>query len=153
VNEQPDLTGIPPLPPARKPGRPTAAAAREHARTLRRAVLAGLPSHATAQKRAEDGQARASRSAERAAEGWLERACRLTLEYGREAGSGGFMIEEARLYATSRGLEAPPEPRAWGRVPSILKRAPKGQGKALEACGVDRAVTSNRSWKVRWRIA
>ena len=142
---QPTLPGVPPLPPERRPGRPTKAAAEEHARAIRKAVMAGRPA---ARKRAEQRAQQASDHADRVWSNWSGQAARLTLEYGRTAGSAGFLMEEARVYAESKGLDAPPDKRSWGHVAKRLSRGEPGQ--RLEKCGV--ATDNYGSNKTRWRV-
>lgn len=146
-NEQLTLGGLPPLPADRPRGRPTKERAKEHAQAVRKAVLANLPSREQAKQRAERGQERAAAHAERVHGGWQDRACDLTLEYGRLAGSAGFLIEEARAYARGQGIEPPPDARSWGKVATRLRVE-----KRIEAIGARRAVTSNGSFKVAWRV-
>lgn len=148
---QPTLNGIPELPPDRRPGRPTKAEAHAHAAQVRKAVMAGLPTRKQAKERAELGAERAAGKADAVVAGWLQSACKLTLEYAHIVGSDGFLIEEARVYAEGQGLAGPPDARSWGKVPTALKVGKPG--KRLEACGAARASTSNGSLKTKWRAA
>lgn len=57
---------------------------------------------------------RAADNADRVIDGWSGKALGILLDYLRIFG-GNFMAEDVRKYAHEvRGLEAPPDQRAWG---------------------------------------
>lgn len=146
MSQQLPLDGLPPLPPERKRGRPTKAAAKAHAETINKAVRAG---RRTGMKRAMQRAEVAGDHAERHVDGWKARACTLALEYGRTVGSGGFPMEAARVYAEANGLPDPPDKRAWGTIATILKFA-KEPGMRIEKCGS--TTDAYGSPKPLWRI-
>jgi hypothetical protein len=152
--EQPTLTGIPALPPARSRGRPTKVAAEEHARVTRDAVLAGTKAQrrSRAQARAEQGIATTEAHTVRVmGSTWMDQACELVLEFGRPMGSAGFIMEDARIYAYGKLLPKPPEERVWG---AVTKRLSSGTAPAITRIpgtyGI--AASSNNSPKPKWKV-
>lgn len=57
-----------------------------------------------------------------AGESWHDRARELALSFFREAGYAGGLFEDARNYASVRGLPPPPSPNAWGAVCLSMSR-------------------------------
>ena len=98
-----------------------------------------------AETRRDLGIERAGEHADRVRALWRETAARLIRDYGRMA-CKPFLIEDVVPYAKRRGLEDPPDGRAWGAAAKLAKRSGY-----IEACGYAPANTSNRSPKVLWR--
>lgn len=102
-----------------------------------------------ARARRDDGIERAVDHAEAVRAGWKKRARGYLLEYiamhGRDA---EFLAEAVREWAEVRGMDAPPDARAWGHVFIAAKRE-----KVIKGVGVERAKSSNLSYKVLWAPA
>lgn len=94
--------------------------------------------------RRDDGIQRAG---DHAGDGWKRRARGYLLEY-LATHSGAFLAEDVREFAEERGLDLPPDGRAWGAVV---------QGAARDGCirkiGYAPARSSNLSPKVQWAAA
>jgi hypothetical protein len=96
----------------------------------------------------EKGHAAAKASADRAdreIDDWTNKAVALFAEYASQA-FDPFLTEEARQYAESQGLCAPPDGRAWGHVAKNCQRAG-----VITSAGFGAAKSSNGSPKVLWK--
>lgn len=80
---------------------------------------------------------------------WVRKACVFVLGFAhvKHADKSRFLIEDAREYAEASGFLAPPDKRAWGQVPTALRR--RGE---LRADGYLPSPASNGSPKVAWRL-
>lgn len=84
------------------------------------------------------------RAGDHAGDAWQRRARGYLLEYlatFRES----FLTEDVRAFADERGLDKPPDGRAWGVVMQSAKR----EG-LIRANGWGAAKSSNLSGKVKW---
>jgi hypothetical protein len=96
----------------------------------------------------EKGHAAAKAAAARAdreIDDWTQKAVALFAEYAKKAPSS-FLTEEARQFAESHGLSAPPDGRAWGHVAKKCQRAG-----VVTSAGFGAAKSSNGSPKVLWK--
>jgi hypothetical protein len=96
----------------------------------------------------EKGHAAAKAAAARAdreIDEWTQKAVALFATFAKIT-SSPFLTEEARQYAESHGLSAPPDGRAWGHVAKRCQRA----GFVISA-GFGAAKSSNGSPKVLWK--
>jgi hypothetical protein len=85
------------------------------------------------------------RAAEHAGIRWQRLARGFLLEFlSRPIGT--FLAEDVRCFAEIRGLESPPDGRAWGAVLQSAARE-----KLIEKAGYGAARSSNLSPKVLWR--
>lgn len=84
------------------------------------------------------------RAGSHAGEAWKRRARGYLLEYlvGR---AGPFMAEDVRDFAEGRGLDVPPDGRAWGAVFQAAARE-----RLIRKLGYAPARSSNLSPKVQW---
>jgi hypothetical protein len=99
-----------------------------------------------AARRRDDGIARALDHAEKARRQWKQRALEALGAFLRER-ELPFLAETFRAFATAtKGVEEPPDARAWGAVMQAGKRAGM-----IVSCGAERALTSNLSFKVLWK--
>jgi hypothetical protein len=80
-----------------------------------------------------------------AGDDWRDQATRELVRFAREHGAA-FLVEAARHAAAERGLEAPPDSRAWG---AVTKRAHRAG--LIEPAGF--AQGSNGSPKPMWRAS
>jgi hypothetical protein len=101
-----------------------------------------------AKARGESGAQRAADHAERTAPGWQDRAFELLAMFAKVKAQVGtpFLGESFRAYASTNGLEDPPDGRAFG---AVFKRAAR-EG-VIESVGFAPANSSNRSPKTLWR--
>lgn len=96
--------------------------------------------------RRDDGLKRAG---DHAGDGWKRRARSYLLEYLTTRRRGDdFLTEHLRDFAHNRGLEFPPDGRAWG---AVLQAAARDG--LIEKIGYAPAKSSNLSPKVLWRAA
>lgn len=97
--------------------------------------------------RRDDGMQRAVDHAERVAAGWKRRAHGYLLEFlcSRKE---SFLTEDVREFSERKGLDAPPDGRAWG---AIMRAAAKE--KIITKIGYAPAKSSNLSPKVLWKPA
>jgi hypothetical protein len=96
----------------------------------------------------EKGHAAAKASAARAdreIDEWTDKAVALFATFAKITPSP-FLTEEARQFAESHGLSAPPDGRAWGHVAKKCQSA----GIVVSA-GFGAAKSSNGSPKVLWK--
>lgn len=93
------------------------------------------------------GIERAVDHAERVSEGWQARARGYLLEY-LSRNPGDFLGEQMREFAEGKGMDAPPDGRAWGAVLQSAARAG-----LIRKVGYAPARSSNLSPKVLWRAA
>jgi hypothetical protein len=108
-----------------------------------------LPERSEAAARRDDGIERAASHAERVSDGWKARARGYLLEYLATRRRGDdFLAEVAREFAEGRGMDAPPDGRAWGAVFQSAARE-----KLIVKAGYSPARSSNLSPKVLWRVA
>lgn len=99
--------------------------------------------------RRDEGISRAAEHAERVAEGWGRRARGYLLEYIASKPRGTtFLAEDVREFAEERGIDSPPDGRAWGHVMQAAKR----EGTIISR-GYAPARSSNLSGKVLWGAA
>lgn len=87
------------------------------------------------------------RAADHAGSDWQRRARGYLLEWLSRA-PGTFLAEDWREWATHRGLDSPPDGRAFG---SVLQSAAKDG--LIVKVGYAPARSSNLSPKVQWRAA
>jgi GNAT superfamily N-acetyltransferase len=87
----------------------------------------------------------AAAHADREIDDWTLKAVALFAEYARQS-FGPFLTEQARQYAESRGLSAPPDGRAWGHIAKNCQRAG-----VIASAGFGSAKSSNGSPKVLWK--
>jgi hypothetical protein len=87
----------------------------------------------------------AAARADREIDEWTKKAVALFADFAKQAPSP-FLTEEARHFAESHGLSAPPDGRAWGHVAKNCQRA----GVVISA-GFGAAKSSNGSPKVLWK--
>ena len=87
------------------------------------------------------------RSAARAGEAWQRQARGYLLEW-LSSPRPDWLTEEFREWATARGLDSPPDGRAFGKVMQSAKRE-----RLVVAVGYAPACSSNGSAKVLWRAA
>lgn len=87
------------------------------------------------------------RSGNHAGEAWKRRARGYLLEYVATH-AGSFMAEDVREFAEQRGLDHPPDERAWGSVMQSAARE-----RLIVKDGYAPARSSNLSPKVQWRPA
>jgi hypothetical protein len=146
--EQLTIEGVTPV-PKREVGRPTKEQAQQRADVVREVVRAGKPGRRK-QARAKADAAIAS-TARRVSESWMARAADLVLQFGRMAGSGGFIMEDARAYAYGMGLETPQEQRVWGCVTRLLSQRTSGP-RIVRTGGTAIATSSNNSPKPLWKV-
>lgn len=99
-----------------------------------------------AEQAAVDGMTRAVEHANRKSPDWDVHAFDFLMRYARLRNEG-FLIEDAREWAYERGLERPPDDRAWGAP--IRFAANHG---LLVRCGTANARSSNNSPKVLWAL-
>lgn len=97
-----------------------------------------------ARARRDDG---IGRSADHAGDRWKRLAHGFVLEY-LVSHRGPFLTENLREFAEIRGLEPPPDKRAWGSV----MRFAASEGLIVKV-GYAPACSSNLSPKVQWRTA
>lgn len=97
--------------------------------------------------RRDDGITRAVDHAETVAQGWKHRARGYLLEY-LATHSGTFLAEVVREFAEGRGMDYPPDGRAWGAVFQSAARE-----SLIVKAGYAPARSSNLSPKVLWRAA
>ena len=96
-----------------------------------------------ARERGKTGSRRASERADRAVEGWTERAAYAIGEYARFGGP--FLIEDV---SKTEMIWAPPDPRAWGHATRLaVKRG------WIKKVGYAPAASSNGSPKCLWAKA
>lgn len=93
------------------------------------------------------GIERSADHAERVADGWKARARGYLLEF-LATNPGEFLGEQMREFAELRGMDFPPDGRAWGAVLQSAARA----GLIVKR-GYAPARSSNLSPKVLWRAA
>jgi hypothetical protein len=87
----------------------------------------------------------AAARADREVDDWTQKAVALFAEYASQT-FDPFLTEEARQYAESRGLSAPPDGRAWGHIAKNCQRAG-----FIVSAGFGAAKSSNGSPKVLWK--
>ncbi len=93
------------------------------------------------------GAVGAARAAGKAGDDWKESALLAVIDFA-EAHPGEFCTAEIiRGYAETRGLDEPPDRRAWGHVFIVAAR----QGLIVKA-GYAPTVSSNGSPKVLWQM-
>jgi hypothetical protein len=98
-------------------------------------------------RRRDDGIQRALDHAEQENRNWRESALLLLETFLLERGGIPFLAEAFRVYAKrSKRVPDPPDARAWGAVMTAAKKSGM-----IVACGAERALTSNLSFKVLWR--
>lgn len=102
-----------------------------------------------AMARRDEGISRAADHAERMSEGWKRRARGYLLEFlATRSHSGLFLAEVVRAFAEERGMDAPPDGRAWGGVFQSAARE-----MLIVKVGYAPAKSSNLSPKVLWKAA
>jgi hypothetical protein len=79
---------------------------------------------AEARRRRDAGMERAANHADHVIGRWREKAWEKTCEFLSAHGENTFMGEDIRLFAHGRGLETPPDNRAWGGI--IMRAAKRG---------------------------
>lgn len=99
-----------------------------------------------AEDRAVAGMTRAVEHADRTTDGWRFQALSLLVAYAHEVRKP-FLVEDARRWAEARGLEPPPDGRAYGAVVRMAAR------RVLKQAGYGPAASSNGSPKVLWELA
>jgi len=101
-----------------------------------------------ARERGKTGSRRASERADRASEGWTERAAeeikRCAELFDRELIDGAFLIETIAMHWNN----PPPDPRAWGHATRLA--AKRGW---IKKVGYAPAASSNGSPKCLWAKA
>lgn len=97
-----------------------------------------------ARARRDDG---IQRSGDHAGDRWKRSARGYLLEFLTVRPSP-FLAEDVREFAEVRGLEAPPDGRAWGAVMRAAAR-----DRLIDKVGYAPARSSNLSPKVQWRRA
>lgn len=97
-----------------------------------------------AMERAERGIESSAAHADNVEAGWRYQALAMLTAYSKEI-RRPFLIEEARAWATERGLPTPPTAKSWGAVARLA--AAKGR---IKKAGFGSAASSNCSPKVKW---
>ena len=91
------------------------------------------------------GVQRAADHANRVESEWTGQALGLLIAFARNVGRD-FLVEEARAWAETQGLQTPPDARSWG---AVARRA--AAKKRIRKVGHGAAASSNCSPKVLWR--
>jgi hypothetical protein len=99
-----------------------------------------------AEQAAVDGMTRAVDHANRKSPDWEAYAFLFLMRYARLRNEP-FLIEDAREWAYSQGLDLPPDGRAWGAVTRFAATRHH-----LVRCGTGNARSSNNSPKVLWAL-
>lgn len=82
----------------------------------------------TGQELALEGMTRAVEHADREIENWSDRAMQYLRIFAQM--ERRFMSEQVRAWAEEKGLESPPDPRAWGAVMrrAVIERLVRADG-------------------------
>jgi hypothetical protein len=105
--------------------------------------MADRNTYSQAAARRDDGMQRAVEHADAVDLFWSERAYGHVMDFCRTKIT--FLTEDARAFAEGRGLQAPPDGRAWG---AVMQRAARNG--LMKKAGYAPAKSSNLSPKVLW---
>ena len=105
--------------------------------------MADRNTYSKAAERRDDGMQRAVEHADAVDMFWSDTAYAHVMDFCRLKDT--FLTEDARAFAEGRGLNPPPDGRAWG---AVMRRAAKNG--LMKKCGYAPAKSSNLSPKVLW---